>query len=318
MILTVTLNAALDVTYRVDALVPHGTHRVAPPEERAGGKGLNVARVLHALGEPVLATGLLGGDTGARLARLLDADGVPSAFEPVAGETRRTLAVSDGRGATGFWEPGPEVTPEEWEAFRVRFALLVAEADVVVLSGSLPRGLPGDAYAQLVLDAGPAGVPVILDTSGEPLRLGIGAGPALIKPNAEELAALVGTNGELVESARAARTLGAGAVVASAGPDGLVAVTGDGGWQARPPEVVHGNPTGAGDAAVAGLARGLRHRAPWPELLADAVALSAAAVASPIAGSADLALADRFRPAVAVSPLAAAAASSPESERSAC
>ncbi|TQS42158.1 1-phosphofructokinase family hexose kinase [Cryptosporangium phraense] len=306
-ILTVTLNAALDVTYRVDSLVPHGTHRVGPPEERAGGKGVNVARVLHALGEPVLATGLLGGDTGARIARLLAADGVPAAFEPIAGETRRTLAVADGRGATGFWEPGPEVTSAEWDAFRRRFAALLPEARVLVLSGSLPRGLPSDAYAVLVTDARRAGVPTILDASGEPLRAGIEAGPTLIKPNAEELAALLtstGANGGVPEAAAAARALGAEVVVASAGPDGLVAVTSDGGWHARPPEVVHGNPTGAGDAAVAALARGLRDRTPWPELLADAVALSAAAVASPVAGAADLALADRFRPTVTVVPTA--------------
>src|SRR5687768_15218596 len=95
MILTVTLNPALDLTYRVDALVPHGTHRVAEVAERPGGKGLNVAAVLHALGEPVLATGLLGGGTGNRVTALLAAEGVPAAFGPIADETRRTVAVAD-------------------------------------------------------------------------------------------------------------------------------------------------------------------------------------------------------------------------------
>jgi tagatose 6-phosphate kinase len=102
MIVTVTLNPALDVTYDVAALVPHGTHRVATVRERAGGKGLNVARVLHRLGEPVLATGLLGGPTGTRIAALLADEGVPSSFVDLAGETRRTVAVVDPADATGF------------------------------------------------------------------------------------------------------------------------------------------------------------------------------------------------------------------------
>ena len=102
MIVTVTLNPALDLTYAVEALVQHGTHRVATVAERAGGKGLNVARVLHALGEPVLATGLLGGATGKLVARLLENEGVRSSFVRISGDTRRTVAVVDPADATGF------------------------------------------------------------------------------------------------------------------------------------------------------------------------------------------------------------------------
>src|SRR5690349_24424393 len=102
MILTVTLNPALDLTYRVDALVPHGTHRVSTVAERPGGKGLNVARVLQALGEPVLATGLVGGATGDRVEHLLADEGVRSSFVRIEGETRRTVAVVDRADATGF------------------------------------------------------------------------------------------------------------------------------------------------------------------------------------------------------------------------
>ncbi|WP_035855066.1 1-phosphofructokinase family hexose kinase [Cryptosporangium arvum] len=301
MILTVTLNAALDVTYRVDALIPHATHRVAEVSERAGGKGLNVARVLHGLGEPVRATGLLGGDTGARVRRLLGEAGLDEAFVPIGDETRRTVAVVDGD-ATGFWEPGPVVTPDEWDAFRVRYAGLVGDATVVVLSGSLPRGLPADAYATLIAAARRAGVRTVLDTSGAPLSAALPARPDVVKPNLHELEELVGAPAGrgLVHLAGQARALGAGAVVASAGADGLVGVTGDGAWQVRPPERVAGNPTGAGDASVAALARGLRDDSPWPELLTDAVALSAAAVAAPVAGTVDPATAERFRTSVTV------------------
>jgi tagatose 6-phosphate kinase len=109
MILTVTLNPAWDVTYRVPELTRHGSHRVASALQRPGGKGLNVARVLHALGEPVTATGLLGGATGALVADALE---VPHGFAAIAGETRRTVTVVD-TDATIFNEPGPEVRPDE-------------------------------------------------------------------------------------------------------------------------------------------------------------------------------------------------------------
>ncbi len=288
MILTVTANPALDVTYRVATLVPHGTHRVSAVAERAGGKGLNVARVLHTLGVPVLATGLLGGATGSRVKTLLSG-GPAGSFVPIGGETRRTVAVADDGDATGFWEPGPVVSAAEWAAFLRHFRSLAGAADVVVLSGSLPPGAPADGYATLIELSGPART--ILDTSGEALRHGLAAGPDVAKPNAAELAAVLGGSCDPV----AARALGPRAVVVSHGPDGLVAATAAGTWRSRPPYAVAGNPTGAGDACVAALARGLAAGTPWPQLLSDAVALSAAAVAAPVAGAVDLDLYRRIQ-----------------------
>jgi tagatose 6-phosphate kinase len=317
MILTVTLNPALDLTYRVDALVPHGTHRVAAVAERPGGKGLNVAAVLHSLGEPVLATGLLGGSTGSRVTSLLAGEGVPASFLPIAEETRRTVAVADHDDATGFWEPGPRVTAGEWAAFVEHFRSLLEGVSVVALSGSLPPGVPIDGYATLIRLASGAGVRTVLDTSGEALRHGLTAAPDLAKPNASELAGLgfaggldasssggaasgPATGGEVVDAGVVLR-LGARAVVVSRGPLGLLALTGEGAFSAVPPERLAGNPTGAGDACVGALARGLRDRTGWPELLADAVALSAAAVAAPLAGAIDLDTYRRLRPVVRVS-----------------
>jgi tagatose 6-phosphate kinase len=305
VILTVTLNPALDLTYAVDALVPHTTHRVRTVAERAGGKGLNVARVLHAAGEPVLATGLLGGPTGAAVQALADAAGLPSAFVPIAANTRRTVSVVDGADATGLWEPGPTITAAEWAAFAARFTALLAGARVVTLSGSLPAGLPPDAYAVLIRLAREHGVPVILDSSGAPLRHGLAAGPDLIKPNADELAALLDRDAAEIVDVAAVRGLlagGCGAVVVSRGHRGLLALTGTEGWQAVPPAAVTGNPTGAGDACVAALARGLRDRTPWPDLLADAVAMSAAAVAAPVAGAVDARHYHDLRPRISVTP----------------
>jgi 1-phosphofructokinase family hexose kinase len=294
VILTVTLNPALDLTYQVEALVAHTTHRVREVAEHPGGKGLNVARVLHALGEPVLATGLLGGATGNRVGELIDRSGLPASFVPIGAGTRRTVAVVDTGNATNFSEPGPAVAAGEWEAFQEHYDRQLGAATVAVLSGSLPPGLPTGAYATLVAMARARGVRVILDASGTALRLGARARPDLVKPNESELAALGPPERVLA--------LGPRAAVVSRGAAGLLAVTGAGRWQAAPPERVRGNPTGAGDACVAALARGLRDGAGWPELLADAVALSAAAVAAPVAGAADLATYRRLRSRVVVTP----------------
>lgn len=288
MILTVTLNTALDITYRVPALVPHASHRVEEVTERPGGKGLNVARVLAALGHEAVVTGFAGGPSGEVLRALLAELAPVDALVPVAGATRRTIAVADA--ATGdttqLNEPGPLVTPAEWDAFLAAYGRLLDGAEAVALCGSLPPGLPVGAYAQLVRQARGAKVPVLLDTSGEALRRGIAARPDLVKPNADELAQLTGAR-EPLRAARDARRRGAHTVVASLGADGLLAATPEGLWQAAPPAAVRGNPTGAGDSAVAGLLSGLVEGLDWPGRLTRAVALSAATVLAPAAGEFD-------------------------------
>ncbi|WP_432143593.1 1-phosphofructokinase family hexose kinase [Streptomyces sp. bgisy084] len=290
MILTVTLNAALDITYRVPRLQPHTTNRITEVSERPGGKGLNVARVLAALGHRTVATGFAGGGTGEALRALLADTAVTDALVPVGGATRRTVAVADA--ATGdttqLNEPGPVVSPAEWDTFLGTYRELLGEARAVALCGSLPPGVPVDVYARLTRAARSAGVPVLLDTSGEPLRRGLAARPDLAKPNADELAALTGST-EPLRAAREARRRGAHAVAASLGPDGMLAVTADGIWQAAPPRRIAGNPTGAGDSAVAGLLSGLVEELPWPDRLTRAVALSAATVRAPAAGEFDAA-----------------------------
>ncbi|MFH8976008.1 1-phosphofructokinase family hexose kinase [Streptomyces sp. NPDC017890] len=289
MVLTVTLNTALDITYRVPRLRPHASHRVTEVTERPGGKGLNVARVLAALGHPVTVTGFAGGVTGDVVREgLAGVPGMSDALVPVAGATRRTIAVVDELtgDTTQLNEPGPAVAPAEWNAFQDVYEDLLTGASAVALCGSLPPGVPVGAYAGLVRAARAAGVPVLLDTSGEPLRRGVAARPDLIKPNADELAELTGSH-EPVRATQAARRRGARAVVASLGAAGLLAVAPEGRWRAAPPARVRGNPAGAGDSAVAGLLSGLVENLPWPDRLARAVALSAATVAAPVAGEFD-------------------------------
>ncbi len=282
MIVTVTPNPALDITYELPELRPGHAHRVRSVHSRAGGKGVNVARVLAALGHEVLVLGLAGGATGDAVRADLDAAGIAHDLVPCAGETRRTVTLVDGGSATLLNEPGPVISLDDWSALVAR----VPDADVLVISGSLPPGLDEDAVARL---AAAYDAPVIVDTSGEPLRRAAPYAWA-VKPNAEELAALTGTD-DPVAGARALRA--GGTVVVSLGAEGLLAVTGDGVHRTAPPEVVSGNPTGAGDAVVAALAAGVG--TPWPALLNDAVALSAAAVLSPVAGSYDPAAYEGFR-----------------------
>jgi tagatose 6-phosphate kinase len=293
VIAVIALNPALDVTHHVDGVDWAGVNRPAGVRAAPGGKGLNVARTLHALGADVLLLGLTGGSTGAAVESALRATGVPTAFTPIAAETRRTFAVVDTRAGevAVFNEPGPPVTAGEYDRFLAAYADALRTCATVVLSGSLP-GLPADTYARLVELASAHGVTAVLDTSGEALLHGTSAGPAIVKPNLAELASAVGRElewngpaGRAAVTAAAAhlRERGAQAVVVSLSADGLLAVTAQGAWHAasRP---VQGNPTGAGDAVVAGLAHGLTLGRDWPDRLRHAAALGSAAAAAPAAG----------------------------------
>ena len=301
MILTVTLNAALDVTYPVDALVPGGSHRVSESFSRAGGKGVNVARVLSALGIPAVVTGLVGGPTGRAIRDDLRAAQLPDELVSMAGDSRRTVTVVCGEAsdATVFNQSGPHVDKESWADFAARFAQLVRDAQVVVLSGSLPPGVPSDAYGRLTRLSAEAGATTILDTSGPALLAALDARPTVVKPNAAEITEVTGHD-DTAAAADALRARGAQCVVASLGPDGLHAVTPGGTWRATPPWRLAGNPTGAGDACVAAIAAGLLAGEPWPAVLREAVALSAAAVVCPLAGDIDVGLYEQFRTSVPV------------------
>ena len=292
MILAVCLNLALDLTYRVDSLRAGATNRVAGVFERAGGKAVNVARVLDALGHDVVVTGFVGGHVGDAVAAELDAAGLAHELVPIAGQTRRTVIVLEDAGGepTGISEPGPHVSEDEWDAFVAAFRSRVPEAAAVVLSGTLPPGVQAGAYATLISEA--RDVPALLDTSDEPLRLGAAAGPAIVKANRAEI---TGGTGDVIAAAQRLRAAGAGAVVVTLGAEGLVAVTDEGVLRAVAPEAVAGNPIGAGDAASAAIVAGVVAGTPWRERLADAVALSAACVHAPVAGSFDAAAYARYR-----------------------
>ncbi|HXZ71941.1 MAG TPA: 1-phosphofructokinase family hexose kinase [Streptosporangiaceae bacterium] len=295
MILVVTLNPALDVTYDMPGVDWAGVNRPAVTRARAGGKGLNVARTLRAIGADVQVTGLAGGVAGEQLLSALGELGMPASFTRIGGETRRTFAVVDTvHGSTAlFNEPGPRVGQDEYTEFCVRYEKALAGCAAVVLSGSLPPGLPPGTYAELGSMAAAAGVPALLDAHGEALLRGAAARPAIVKPNLAELEALAGRSlstargadhGAVALAVRKLMAAGPQAVVVTLGAGGLWAVTGDGSWRAVPPADVSGNPTGAGDAVAAGLVHGLVLGRPWAERLRHAAALGAATAAAPVAG----------------------------------
>ena len=271
VIVTITLNAALHVTYTAGDLATAGVNPVSRPGYRAGGRGVTVARVLRAFGHDVLAAGLVGGGTGELIREDLARSGVPTAFTLIRGESRRFLrfASPDPAGpVTRFAEPGPYITTEELGRFAADYRRLMAGAAAVVLCGSLPDGLPADTYGSLVTYAAEAGVPAILDARGEELRQAVGHGPDLVVaetspdgPGPEDLpAALI--------------RLGAGAAAVAAG-DVVSAVAAGGEWTARveaPP--AHGTAAARG-ALVAGLVPGQLLGWSWPDRLRHALALAA-------------------------------------------
>lgn len=287
-VVTVALNPALDVTYRLGApLVVGATNRVLEILERPGGKALNVARVLAALGVPATVVAPLGGDTGRRFAALAEAFGINGAWTAVTGETRRTVVAwyVGGSTATSLNEPGPTVSVADWD--RLRTAVVAAlPAPALVVSGSVAPGIPDDAIAELVAVADRHDTPTFVDTPVG-LAAAVAAGATLVKPNRSELADAVGAIGDGAEElATAALRLGAGGptvVAASDGEHGLVVVADGEGWLARAP-VVAGNATGAGDATLAGLLAGFLAGHPWPEAARLGAACGAAAAGHDVAG----------------------------------
>jgi 1-phosphofructokinase family hexose kinase len=194
VIVTVTVNAALDRTLTVPAFQIGHRHRSSEVLTLAGGKGLNVARALKLLEVPVVVTGLAGGRTGTRIVEELTAEAILNDFVRIAGDSRTSTAVVDPTSGTytEINEWGPEVTVTELETLTEKLQYLSRGADFVVLAGSLPRKVPTSFYADAIRDLARRDVRVVLDTEGEALRVGAQAGPFLVSPNQAEAEQLVG------------------------------------------------------------------------------------------------------------------------------
>ena len=283
MILTVTLNAAIDKRYVVEGFRTGEVNRVKECTYVPGGKGLNVSKPASIYGAEVVATGFAGGHAGAYIEDALKPFGIRSAFYHVDAESRSCINIWDevNQVQTEFLEPGFTLTEEDFTGFEAKFRQLVQEAKVVAMSGSVPKGLDGTAYQRLVKIVKDAGIPVILDTSGKLLEMGIEAIPTMIKPNIDEIRMLTGKRcddiSEIIEAARAIHERGVKIVAVSLGADGSLAVGDDGIFRARVPKIDAVNTVGCGDSMIAGFALGLSKGLPLEETLRLASAISAAA-----------------------------------------
>lgn len=264
MIVTVTMNPSLDMAYSVAQLVLDDVNRVPQVEKTAGGKGLNVTRVLHQMNAPVLATGLIGGNIGKFITDQLDDTQIAHAFYTIANETRNSIAIlhDDGK-QTELLEAGPEITEQEAEGFLAQFENIIKDADVLTLSGSLPKGLPNNFYQQLIQKS--HGIPTLLDTSGQSLSdalLGT-VKPFLIKPNLSEIQSLIGrslTVSDLKTVLLEDRFTGIEWIVVSLGSQGAIAKHHETFYRVTIPKIDTINPVGSGDATIAGLAYGIQQQ----------------------------------------------------------
>jgi 1-phosphofructokinase/tagatose 6-phosphate kinase len=261
VILTVTLNAAIDRTLAVPNFRLGHRHRAVESRTAAGGKGINVARAIGLLGRPVIATGFVGGPTGNRVAEQLRQEAILTDFTRIAGDTRVNLAVIDPTSGeqTEINERGPAVSPEEVERFVERLDYLARGASICVLAGTLPPGAGDDLYARLVTSLREHGVTVVIDAEGEPMLAGLRAGASVVTPNEREAEELVGQEfadrGDLVHGLSELVQLGA-EEAAITRPDGCVAVIGEGSERrflevsTKPLDAV--STVGSGDAFLAG------------------------------------------------------------------
>lgn len=285
LILTVTPNPAYDVSYTTPLLEPGEVHRVSTVHRRPGGKGVNVASVLASLGEPVVASGFATSEFAGDVRAL----GVRADFVEALPHVRNTVAVYDGDRTTSLLEAGvaPADPAAAEAALRERVAGLLPGLGCLVVSGSLPPAVSPTLTADLARIAREHGVPCLVDGSGEALTVAAGVPGVVLAPNADELADLCGPDAGAAAAARSLVERGAAMVFATRGPEGIVVASADGCWSVPAVPDISGNPTGAGDAAAAAIARGLAAGETPAEIAEDAAALAAAAVASPVAGSVD-------------------------------
>ncbi|MBC9929790.1 1-phosphofructokinase family hexose kinase [Chitinophaga qingshengii] len=259
-IVTITFNPAIDKSTTVPALLPDKKIKCAVPAFQPGGGGINVARAIVKLGAAATAVYLAGGHTGAFFHDLLEAEQVESIRIPIKGITRENLILYDASTREQFLldMPGPTVAAEEWQHFRQQLETLTRDAAFVVASGSLPPGIPPDAFSVTGSIARKNGAAFVVDTSGEPLKLAAHSGVYFIKPNLGELASLTGktklTGREVVHAAQEVlRQEGCEFLVVSLGAAGAMVVTPKYVHRIQAPVVKKLGTVGAGDSMVAGI-----------------------------------------------------------------
>ena len=281
MITTVTLNPMLDKTVSVDAVRRGAVSRASGVSVIVGGKGVNVSRQLHRLGEETVAAGFVGGEIGSILERLLDGEGIRHRFVRIAGMTREGVTYLEPEGTmTSVFEPPHPVTATEAGRLLEECRTLAGKSDWMVCSGSSPSPEADDVFRMIVADCRARGIPVVLDSYGNALARGVESVPDLLKPNREEFEQTFRTRlpgeSDMIAAARRLVAQGVRYSLITDGPRPFAAACADGAWIVTPPVVQNVNPTGSGDSMIAGILYGLRRS--WP--FADCLAFGAAAGAA--------------------------------------
>ena len=286
MIVTVTLNPAIDQTIEVERFIEGDTNRVDSIRTTTGGKGIRVARVLKELGYEPLAMGFAPGDMGRVIEQQIADDGIGTDFAFVPGETRTNVTIVDRERHrhTVLSARGPRVAPADLYG-RIRRRMRAETW--LVLAGSLPPPCGGEVYARLIEEASARGAFSALDADGHVVRqvVDLGGRPSLIKLNAHELGRIfdlpVQTEDEVIAAAWTLRALGIPSVVVTRGAYGAIALTEEGRFRVSTPDVPVVSALGAGDAFLAGLLLGLHRRETWAEALCRASAAGTAAAMVP-------------------------------------
>lgn len=278
MIVTVTMNPSVDISYPLDTLKLDDVNRVENVSKTAGEKGLNVSRVIKQMDGDLIASGILGGSLGAYIIDQLNEEGVPNRFLEIEKESRNCIAILHEGKQTEVLESGPTLDDGEGEEYLKLFEKLIEDAEVVTMSGSLPKGLPSNYYQKLLEISHSKDVKVLVDTSGEALKQALlgEEKPFLIKPNTDELNALL--EQEVTSDIHVLRDAlndslfeGIEAIVVSMGEDGAFAKIQGEFYKVSIPSIDVVNPVGSGDATIAGLALAINQELPWDEVLKTAM-----------------------------------------------
>ncbi|MFW5988157.1 MAG: 1-phosphofructokinase [bacterium] len=259
MITTVTLNPALDKILQLNSLKVGELNPVEKSLEKAGGKGINVARIVHKLNREVLAISLMGGYTGEVLQRIIKEEGIPSSIIDIQEKTRENIKIVEKSGSETEINQKGCLDIKDYHKFLENFKNEIKKTDLLVLSGSLPQGLPSDTYCQLIELAQKENLKTILDTSGQALEIAINSKPYLIKPNIAELRSLFKLElrkiSDIITAAKSIIAKGVNTVVISLGAKGALYIQKNCYYHLRPPLLKIAETTvGAGDSMVAGLA----------------------------------------------------------------
>lgn len=282
MVLTVTPNTAMDITYTVEGFTLDRVHRPSAVRTVAGGKGINVARVLTTLGRNAIATGFVGGCNGATILEKIAIEGLAHDFVKIRSESRLCIAIVDPNTGiqTEVNENGPAISPNEIADMMDKVIELLPGRQYITLCGSCPPGVPTSFYGDIIKAARSRGVKAVLDTSGEHLQEALKAKPYMVKPNVAELSQIAGreilTVEEIVRSAKSLKQFGVRITAVTMGRAGAIVTDGVQTWHATPPEIRFASAVGSGDAFLAAFLDDLISGSALPDALVSGTAAGAA------------------------------------------